>query len=109
MAQILCPECGTEFSELKFTKHFRRYHYENPVECATCGKTLKNLNCLADHKKIHDMKKKCEECGKSCAPKAMARHMKVHLSLPLMIHQCGICTNIFSRAETLKNHEKRCL
>ena len=48
---------------------------------------------------------KCEICGAGLAKGVLARHRKKHLDIKF---ECKKCDNVYTRKDTLKNHELIC-
>ena len=103
---MICQECGKNFKDtIRFHKHYREYHKKNESTCNICERRFHTAYILKKHvSNVHTFEK-CEICGAGLAKGVLARHRKKHLDIKF---ECKKCDNVYTRKDTLKNHELIC-
>uniref|UniRef100_A0A0A1X0E7 Zinc finger protein weckle n=1 Tax=Zeugodacus cucurbitae TaxID=28588 RepID=A0A0A1X0E7_ZEUCU len=131
---IPCPYCERKFTKVSVMRQHVQGIHENkkPYICDECGRSLKTLAALAEHKLVHtnDTPFECEVCQRAFKNKARLKvHLETHndssyictecglklntrrtLKMHMLVHsdakryKCDFCPAAFKRTKALKNH-----
>ncbi|XP_036321265.1 LOW QUALITY PROTEIN: zinc finger protein weckle-like [Rhagoletis pomonella] len=131
---IPCPYCDRKFTKVAVMRQHVQGIHENkkPYVCEECGRSMKTLAALSEHKLVHtdDTPYECEVCQKAFKTKARLKvHLETHtlssficpecglslntrrtLKMHMIVHsdakryKCDFCPTAFKRAKALKNH-----
>lgn len=102
---FVCDHCGKQLKSLTALKEHKLVHTEDrPFGCTICPATFKNKARLRVHKQIHDEPKyACNICGKMLQTKrTWTMHKLVHTEERRF--KCDVCGALFKRSKTLKTH-----
>lgn len=103
---IFCVECELPFSnKCTFEVHCRQPHF-----CKLCGKTLKTLHALREHRQAaHSTQFHCCMCDRNFVDETALRQHLAHKIHPAKKEQpsntCSQCSKVFSSQKNLKHHE----
>ncbi|CAD6999925.1 unnamed protein product [Ceratitis capitata] len=131
---IPCPYCERKFTKVSVMRLHVQGIHENkkPYICDECGRSLKTLAALAEHKLVHtnDTPYECDVCQRGFKNKARLKvHLETHndssyictecglklntrrtLKMHMLVHsdakryKCDFCPAAFKRTKALKNH-----
>ena len=103
---MICQECGKNFKDtIRFHKHYREYHKKIESTCNICERRFHTTYILKKHvSNVHTFEK-CDICGAGLAKGVLSRHRKKHLDIKF---ECKKCDNVYTRKDTLQNHELIC-
>jgi hypothetical protein len=101
MKDLLCAECGKQFSNKTCLRiHSRVHTHERPYKCRECNKTFSQNSALYYHKRIHSGLKpfECNICHRTF-------HVKHNLKTHMVRHggdrkfRCRLCPKAFALAQ----------
>lgn len=101
MKDLLCAECGKQFSNKTCLRiHSRVHTHERPYKCRECNKTFSQNSALYYHKRIHSGLKpfECNVCHRTF-------HVKHNLKTHMVRHggdrkfRCRLCPKAFALAQ----------
>lgn len=101
MKDLLCAECGKQFSNKTCLRiHSRVHTHERPYKCRECNKTFSQNSALYYHKRIHTGLKpfECNVCHRTF-------HVKHNLKTHMVRHvgdrkfRCRLCPKAFALAQ----------
>ena len=101
----VCDVCAQFFiTEKSYNIHYLSNHtnIDQKVQCDECGKWLKHMDMLKEHKRRHRAPAaKCQFCDKIFSnKKALRSHVAgVHVAAS---HECTVCHKMFKTKTTLK-------
>lgn len=76
--------------------------------CPTCGKSLKSLSALSQHKQIHEPKAKdafqCEICQVSFGTRRYLHQHNRRKHRAVTVFECEVCHKVLSGAEAVRGH-----
>ncbi|XP_014086358.1 zinc finger protein weckle [Bactrocera oleae] len=131
---IPCPYCERKFTKVAVMRQHVQGFHENkkPYICDECGRSLRTLAALTEHKLVHtnDAPFECEVCQRGFKNKARLKvHLETHndssyictecglklntrrtLKMHMLVHsdakryKCDFCPAAFKRTKALKNH-----
>uniref|UniRef100_A0A034W144 Zinc finger protein weckle n=1 Tax=Bactrocera dorsalis TaxID=27457 RepID=A0A034W144_BACDO len=131
---IPCPYCERKFTKVAVMRQHVQGFHENkkPYICDECGRSLRTLAALTEHKLVHtnDAPFECEVCQRAFKNKARLKvHLETHndssyictecglklntrrtLKMHMLVHsdakryKCDFCPAAFKRTKALKNH-----
>ncbi|XP_039951675.1 zinc finger protein 62 homolog [Bactrocera tryoni] len=131
---IPCPYCERKFTKVAVMRQHVQGFHENkkPFICDECGRSLRTLAALTEHKLVHtnDAPFECEVCQRAFKNKARLKvHLETHndssyictecglklntrrtLKMHMLVHsdakryKCDFCPAAFKRTKALKNH-----
>ena len=103
----LCLFCGKEFPNPSSLRvHIQVVHDEEKHTCNLCGKEIKGIFKMDQHKKLfHKALEPCPHCGKMV--KRLTQHIKTkHLENKEKKYQCQTCGKGFVRKSKFNDHER---
>ena len=103
----LCLFCGKEFPNPSSLRvHIQIVHDEEKHTCNLCGKEIKGIFKMDQHKKLfHKALEPCPHCGKMV--KRLTQHIKTkHLENKEKKYQCQTCGKGFVRKSKFNDHER---
>ncbi|XP_053960054.1 zinc finger protein 600-like isoform X2 [Anastrepha ludens] len=103
---IPCPYCERKFTKVSVMRQHVRGIHENkkPYVCDECGRPIKTLAALVEHKLVHtnDTPYECEVCQRAFKNKARLKaHLETHTDSSFICSECGLLLNT---RRTLKMH-----
>ncbi|XP_039185973.1 zinc finger protein 91-like [Crotalus tigris] len=101
-------EHGKRFRRTFLVTLPQRIQGEKPYKCLDCGKSFRDSNYLASHKRIHTGEKpyKCRVCGKGFNfPQSLTSHFKSHIGEKP--YECPKCGKTFSEKYQYKVHYQK--
>lgn len=102
---FVCDHCGKQLKSLTALREHKLVHTEDrPFFCTVCPAAFKNKARLRVHKQTHeDPKYGCNICGKMLQTRRTWRmHKLVHTDERRF--KCDVCGALFKRSKSLKTH-----
>ncbi|KAL0809978.1 hypothetical protein ABMA28_010822 [Loxostege sticticalis] len=102
-----CVDCIKGFTfKASYDKHMEKHNESNgEYECDICKQRLPSEEKLNSHKRYHQVRYKCTECGlvRICQRTVVDHYTAVHCQEPCLFN-CPHCSKVFNRQGPLRKH-----